>query len=63
MLFELPDYTLGRIWELSDQDKDGSLDRYEFSVAFHLADKACDGWHIPDQVVISPHTPHSIIIL
>ena len=40
--------------ELSDQEKDGSLDRYEFTVAFHLTDRAYDGWHIPDQVVILP---------
>ena len=55
MLFELPDSTLDKIMELSDQDKDGSLDRYEFTVAFHLADRAYNGWNIPDQVAITPH--------
>ena len=52
---DLPDSTLDKIMELSDQDKDGFLDRYEFTMAFQLADRACNGWQIPDQVVISPH--------
>ena len=53
---ELPDSTLDKIWELSDQDKDGFLDRYEFTVAYHLTRKVYDcGDEIPDQVVISPH--------
>ena len=55
MLFELPDSTLDKIMELSDQEKDGCLDRYEFTVAWYLADKAYDGWQIPDQVIISPN--------
>ena len=61
---ELPDSTLDKIMELSDQDKDGFLDRYEWTVANYLTEIAI--WHgdeIPDQVVISPHCPHSIIIL
>ena len=52
MLFELPDSTLGKIMELSDQEKDGTLDTYEFTVAFHLADRAYSDYQIPDQVVI-----------
>ena len=32
-IFELPDFTLDKIWELSDKDRDGFLDRYEFKVA------------------------------
>ena len=52
----LPDSTLDKIWELSDQDKDGFLDRYEFTVAGHLTWRAAAcGDEIPDQVVISPH--------
>ena len=64
MQADLPDSTLDKIWELSDQDKDGFLDRYEWTVANHLTYRAyfC-GDEIPDQVVISPHSPHSIIIL
>lgn len=27
---------LGRIWDLADQDKDGSLDKHEFVIAWHL---------------------------
>ena len=50
---ELPDSTLDKIWELSDQDKDGFLNRYEFTVANHLTDRVFNGWYIPDQVVIS----------
>ena len=64
MGFELPDSTLDKIWELSDQDKDGFLDRYEWTVAVHLFVRAYEyGDEIPDQVVISPHSPHSIITL
>ena len=35
--YELPDSTLDKIIELSDQDKDGLLDRYEWTVAKHQA--------------------------
>ena len=62
--YKLPDYTAYKIWELSDQDRDGFLDRYEFTVARCLVWRACRyGDEIPDQVVISPLSPHSIIIL
>ena len=60
---DLPDSTLDKIWELSDQDKDGFLDRYEWTVAIHLTVRAYYGDEIPDQVVISPHSPHSLLIL
>ena len=61
---ELPDSTLDKILELSDQDKDGFLDKYEFTVANQLIHRVkIHGDEIPDQVVISPHSPHSIIIL
>ena len=57
-VFELPDSTLDKIWELSDQDKDGFLDRYEWTVAVHLTYRALNyGDEIPDQVVVSPHSP------
>ena len=51
MLFELPDSTLDKIMELSDQDKDGFLDRYEYTVACTLTDRAYDGDEIPEQVI------------
>ena len=64
MRYELPDSALDKIWELSDQDKDGFLDRYEWTVAYHLTVRAYYyNDEIPDQVVISPHSHHSIITL
>ena len=55
----LPDSTLDKIWELSDQDKDGFLDRYEFTLAHHLLVRAyVYGDEIPDQVVISHNWLH-----
>ena len=48
--FELSKSTMDKIWELSDQHMGGSLDRYEFSVACHLASRSHHGEEIPDQV-------------
>lgn len=45
---KLPIETLGKIWELADQDKDGSLDRHEFVVAMHLVYKALEKHAIPN---------------
>ncbi|XP_058451145.1 epidermal growth factor receptor substrate 15-like 1 isoform X2 [Malaya genurostris] len=44
---KLPVDTLGRIWDLADQDRDGSLDRHEFCVAMHLVYEALDKRAIP----------------
>ena len=64
MQAELADSTLDKIWELSDQDKDGFLDRYEWTVAIQLFVRAdVFGDEIPDQVVTSPHSSHSITTL
>ena len=50
----LPVSSVDKIWSLSDQDGDGCLDRYEWTVAIHLAWRAYNnGDPIPDQVVIS----------
>ena len=49
----LPVSSVDKIWSLSDQDGDGCLDRYEWTVADHLSDRVLDGDPIPDQVVIS----------
>lgn len=44
---KLPLDTLSTIWELADQDKDGSLDEHEFLVAMHLVYKALENRAIP----------------
>ena len=49
----LPVSSVDKIWSLSDQDGDGCLDRYEWTVANHLVQRVLDGDPIPDQVVIS----------
>ncbi|EGT58219.1 hypothetical protein CAEBREN_30870 [Caenorhabditis brenneri] len=43
-------HALARIWELSDQDKDGSLDRIEMSVALHLVYRTLQSDPIPAQL-------------
>ncbi|XP_054277606.1 epidermal growth factor receptor substrate 15-like 1 isoform X2 [Macrosteles quadrilineatus] len=47
---KLPMDTLGKIWDLADMDKDGSLDRHEFVVAMHLVYKALEKYAIPNSV-------------
>lgn len=44
---KLPVDILGRIWELSDIDRDGFLDRDEFAVAMHLVYRAREGDETP----------------
>ncbi|GFO23099.1 epidermal growth factor receptor substrate 15-like 1 [Plakobranchus ocellatus] len=44
---KLPVDILGRIWDMSDIDKDGYLDRDEFAVAMHLVYQAREGHEIP----------------
>ncbi|CAH1163780.1 unnamed protein product [Phaedon cochleariae] len=44
---KLPFETLGKIWDLADQDKDGMLNRHEFVVAMHLVYKALEKYAIP----------------
>jgi epidermal growth factor receptor substrate 15 len=46
----LPVDVLGKIWELSDLDQDGQLDRDEFLIALQLINKAKEGQTIPDQL-------------
>lgn len=46
----LPVASLRKIWELSDLDKDGSLDLNEFVVAMVLIDLAKKGHTLPDQL-------------
>ena len=49
----LPVSSVDKIWSLSDQDGDGCLDRYEWTVANHLTERVLSGDPIPDQVLIS----------
>ncbi|XP_072295555.1 epidermal growth factor receptor substrate 15 isoform X2 [Eucyclogobius newberryi] len=44
---KLPVDILGRVWELSDIDRDGMLDRDEFSVAMYLVYRALEGEQVP----------------
>lgn len=57
---KLPLETLGRIWDLADQDKDGSLDKHEFIVAMHLVHQAREKRAIPTALPVElqkPKTP------
>ncbi|BES90284.1 eclosion hormone [Nesidiocoris tenuis] len=47
---KLPVVTLGKIWDLADMDKDGSLDKHEFIVAMHLVYKALEKYAIPNSL-------------
>ncbi|XP_053185550.1 epidermal growth factor receptor substrate 15-like 1 isoform X2 [Scomber japonicus] len=44
---KLPLDVLGKIWDLSDVDKDGHLDKYEFTVVMHLVYRAMENEPIP----------------
>ena len=48
----LPPAVLAKVWELSDVNRDGRLDRNEFSVAMHLIRKKLQGIELPS--VLSP---------
>uniref|UniRef100_A0A8C6UTQ7 Epidermal growth factor receptor substrate 15-like 1 n=1 Tax=Neogobius melanostomus TaxID=47308 RepID=A0A8C6UTQ7_9GOBI len=52
---KLPLDVLGKIWDLSDVDKDGSLDKDEFTVAMHLVYRAMEKEPVPTTL------PHSLI--
>ncbi|KAM8889938.1 epidermal growth factor receptor substrate 15-like 1 isoform 2-T2 [Synchiropus picturatus] len=44
---KLPLDVLGKVWDLSDIDKDGHLDKDEFAVAMHLVYRALDKEPVP----------------
>ncbi|KAJ1531808.1 hypothetical protein ONE63_000462 [Megalurothrips usitatus] len=47
---KLPNAVLGKIWKLSDIDKDGFLDADEFALAMHLINVKLDGHDIPTEL-------------
>ena len=44
---KLPNNVLGKVWKLSDVDKDGMLDSDEFALAMHLISIKMDGHDLP----------------
>ncbi|MBN3310512.1 EH domain-containing protein 2b [Amia ocellicauda] len=50
---KLPNSVLGRIWKLSDVDRDGYLDDEEFALASHLIEAKLDGHGLPPE--LPPH--------
>lgn len=44
---KLPNSVLGKIWKLSDIDKDGFLDMDEFALAMHLIQVKLEGHDLP----------------
>ena len=40
---KLPNNVLGKVWKLSDVDKDGLLDSDEFALSMHLINIKLDG--------------------
>uniref|UniRef100_A0A8D8YEL7 EH domain-containing protein 1 n=2 Tax=Cacopsylla melanoneura TaxID=428564 RepID=A0A8D8YEL7_9HEMI len=47
---KLPNSVLGKIWKLSDVDKDGFLDADEFALAMHLISVKVSGYDIPSEL-------------
>ncbi|GLD50866.1 epidermal growth factor receptor substrate 15-like 1 isoform X5 [Lates japonicus] len=54
---KLPLDVLGKIWDLSDVDKDGHLDKDEFTVAMHLVYRAMEKEPIPASLPASLFPP------
>lgn len=58
---KLPNTALGRIWKLSDVDRDGCLDRDEFSLAMYLIKIKLEDHDIPEELpshLIPPSKRH-----
>ena len=47
---KLPNSVLGKIWKLSDLDRDGMLDSDEFALAMHLVQIKLNGHDLPPQL-------------
>ena len=47
---KLPNNVLGKIWKLSDVDRDGMLDADEFALAMHLMNIKIDGNDLPAEL-------------
>ena len=47
---KLPNNVLGKVWKLSDVDKDGMLDSDEFALAMHLISIKMDGHDLPAEL-------------
>uniref|UniRef100_A0A0A1WYN6 Epidermal growth factor receptor substrate 15-like 1 n=1 Tax=Zeugodacus cucurbitae TaxID=28588 RepID=A0A0A1WYN6_ZEUCU len=56
---KLPMDTLGKIWDLADQDKDGNLDKHEFIVAMHLVYQTLEKRTVPDVLPPELRKPNS----
>lgn len=50
MKTSLPNTVLGKIWKLSDCDKDGFLDAEEFALAMHLINLKIEGHELPSKL-------------
>nr|XP_039264727.1 epidermal growth factor receptor substrate 15-like 1 [Styela clava] len=62
---KLPNDILGQVWELSDIDKDGCLDRDEFCVAMHLVYKALEHEPVPSilpQEIVPPSKRKPLLV-
>ncbi|XP_059226349.1 epidermal growth factor receptor substrate 15-like 1 isoform X3 [Stomoxys calcitrans] len=57
---KLPMDTLGKIWDLADQDKDGNLDKHEFIVAMHLVYKTLEKRTVPDVLPVELRKPGGV---
>jgi len=47
---KLPNSILGKVWKLSDIDKDGMLDADEFALSMHLVGLKVEGHEIPSEL-------------
>jgi len=61
---KLPNNVLGRIWKLSDIDKDGMLDIDEWALSQHLVKIKLDGHELPNTLpdhLVPPSKRHLVI--